>query len=270
MVMDHGQMSMPTTLTPHTEAQIARARQAAAQLDTPEKARAAGYRPRFGDVPLQGEHWSNPALVLAGTFDIDHPPILMFAPIQGKQQLLGVAYAYEVKADAPIPDGFDGAAQWHEHPALALPGKKLVMTHVWFIDSPNGVFAHDNPTLAFLERGIGYPPPGWLDAASMRKLALTLQLAHNRAPGTSRAINGPRSDSLVTVLMLERAQVDSMLPSLESARKADNRAAYRAIALAIGSKSDEIIAKVKQLPSDPVARAFFGRLIDEALGDGHH
>lgn len=270
MAMDHGAMAIPTAMTPHAKAQVERARQAAAQLDTPEKARAAGYRPRFGDVPLQGEHWTNPALVLAGTFDIDHPPILMFAPIHGVQQLLGVAYAYEVKADAAIPDGFDGAAQWHEHPALSLPGKKLVMTHVWFIDSPNGVFAHDNPTLAFLERGLTYPPPGWLDQTSMRKLALTLQLAQNRAPGSSRAINGPRNDSLVAVLMQERAQVDSLVPSLESARKAENRAAYRAIALTIGSKSDEIIATIKQLPSDPVARAFFGRLIDEALGDGHH
>jgi hypothetical protein len=270
MAMDHGTMSTPVALTSHAKAQVERARQAAAQLDTPEKARAAGYRPRFGDVPLQGEHWSNPALVLTGTFDIDHPPILMFAPIDGTQRLLGVAYAYEVRADAPTPDGFDGAAQWHEHPALALPGRKLVMTHVWFIDSPNGVFAHDNPTLAFLERGLGYPPPGWLDAASMRKLALTLQLAQKRAPGSSRAVDGLRNDSLIGVLLQERAEVDSLVPSLESARKAGNRGAYRAIALAIGGKSDQIIATVKQLPTDPIARAFFGRLIDEALGDDHH
>jgi hypothetical protein len=270
MQMDHGQMTPPAPLTAHARAQIARAKLAAEQLDTPEKARAAGYRPRFGDVPLQGEHWTNPALVLAGTFDIDHPPILMFAPINGTPHLLGVAYAYEVKADAPIPDGFDGAAQWHEHPALALPGKKLVMTHVWFVDSPNGAFAHDNPTLAFLERGIGYPPDGWLDPATLRQLALTLQLAANRPPGSSRAIQGPRNDSLVRVLLTERAEVDSMVPRLEAARTAGNRTGYEAMARSIGAKSDEIIATVKDLPTDPTARIFLGRLIDEALSDGHH
>jgi hypothetical protein len=174
MPMDHHDgMAMRAEPTQHARDQIAEARRVAAQLDTPEKARAAGYRPRFGDVPLQGEHFSNPQLVLAGTFDLEHPPILMFAPIGGEQKLIGVAYAYEVRQDEPVPDAFDGAAIWHEHPALSLPGKRLVMTHVWFVDSPNGPFAHDNPTLAFLERGIGYPPAGWLDAATVRKLAAT-------------------------------------------------------------------------------------------------
>ena len=128
MPMDHGQMAPPAPLTQHARDQIAEARKVASLLDTPDKARAAGYRPRFGDVPLQGEHWSNPQLVLAGKFDIEHPPILMFAPIGGAPKLIGVAYAYEVKEGEPTPDGFDGAAMWHEHPALALPGHRLVMT----------------------------------------------------------------------------------------------------------------------------------------------
>jgi hypothetical protein len=67
-----------------------------------------------------------------------------------------------------------------------------------------------------------------------------------------------------------RRWVSAALPSLELARKAENRDAYRAIALTVGSRSDEIIGTVKQLPTDPIARAFFGRLIDEALGDSHH
>lgn len=272
MQMDHSHMAMsaPAPLTQHARDQIVAAKRAAADLDTPEKARAAGYRPRFGDVPLQGEHWTNPQLVLAGTFDIDHPPILMFAPIGGTQRLLGVAYAYEVKADDPTPDGFDGAAMWHEHPALALPGKKLVMTHVWFVDSPNGVFAHDNPTLAFLERGITFPPDGWLAPDALRKLALTLQLAQRPLPSASRAFSGARNDSLVKVLEGERAEVDSMVPRLEAARKAGNKAAYQATATKIGAKSAEIIATVKQIPVDPIARLFFAKLIDEALSDDHH
>ena len=270
MTMDHSQMTMPAPLTQHVKDQIAAAKKAAADLDTPEKARAAGYRPRFGDVPLQGEHWTNPMLVLKGTFDIDHPPMLMFAPINGEQKLLGVAYAYAVRTGEATPDGFDGAAMWHEHPALALPGSRLVMTHVWFVDSPNGVFAHDNPTLAFLERGIPYPPRGWLDAPTVRKLALTLQLAQRPSAGASRAVSGPRNDSLVAVFAQERAEVDSMLPALEVARKAGNEAAYKAMALKIGGKADGIIATVKAIPTDPISRSLLSKLIDEALSDNHH
>jgi hypothetical protein len=266
MAMDH-HMAMPGSLSRLALDQIAEARRVAADYDTPEKARAAGYRPRFGNVPLQGEHFSNPQLVFTGTFDIEHPPILMFGSVNGEQKLIGVAYAYEVKDDAPAPDGFDGAAMWHEHPALSLPGRRLVMTHVWFVNSPNGPFAHDNPTLAFLERGIAYPPEGWLDAALTRRLALTLSLARRPAPGASRAITGPRNDSLVRVLTGERDEVDSLVPGLEVARQAGDRASYRRVAADIGAMADRIIATVKQIPADPLVRAFFGRLIDEALSE---
>ena len=209
-------------------------------------------------------------LVLAGTFDLEHPPILMFAPIGGAEKLIGVAYAYEVMQDEPVPDGFDGAAIWHEHPALSLPGRRLVMTHVWFVDSPNGPFAHDNPTLAFLERGIGYPPAGWLDAATVRKLALTLSLARARPPGSSRAIEGPRNDSIVGILAKQRDSVNALVPALEAARLAGKPSDYRKVAMQIGAKEDGIIATVKQIPTDPLSRAFFGRLIDEALTDHDH
>lgn len=270
MNMDHTHMAMPAPLTQHAKDQIATAKRVASDLDTPEKARAAGYRPRFGNVPLQGEHWTNPILVLKGEFDIEHPPMLMFAPINGEQKLLGVAYAYSVKTGEPTPDGFDGAAMWHEHPALALPGAKLVMTHVWFIDSPNGVFAHDNPTLAFLERSLTYPPDGWLDAPTLRKLALSLQLAQRPVPGASSAISGPRNDSALAVVIKERDAVDSMVPALEAARKAGNKTAYKAMAVRIGNKADAIIAAVKQVPTNPLSRALLAKLLDEALSGDHH
>lgn len=268
MPMDHHDpRAMPAAVTRHTLDQIAEAERVAAAFDTPEKARAAGYRPRFGDVPLQGEHYSNRRLVLAGTFDLEHPPILMFAPIDGREKLIGVAYAYEVKQGEPTPDGFDGAAMWHEHPALSLPGKRLVMTHVWFVPSPNGPFAHDNPMLAFLERDLDFPPDGWLDAPTLRKLALTLSLARPRTPGSGRAIVGPRNDSLVQLLIAERDTVNALVPSLAAARHAGKRSDYRMIAAQIGGRADKIIATVKQIPADSAGRAFFGRLLDEALSD---
>lgn len=265
----HDHMAMSGMLTAHAKDQVAQAERAAADLDTPEKARAAGYRPRFGDVPLQGEHWTNPQLVLAGTFDIAHPPTLMFAPIGGAQKLLGVAYTYAVNEGDSIPDGFDGAAMWHEHPALALPGKRLVMTHVWFVPSPDGVFAHDNTTLPFLERGLTYPPDGWLDATTVRHLALTLQLAKRSAPGASRVIDGLRNDSLVAILNRQRDAVDSMVPQLEAARRAGRKPAYQAVAIRIGSQAPALIATIKQIPADPISRAFLAKLMDEAFSDSH-
>lgn len=267
MTMDHGAMAMPAPLTQHARDQVAEAHRVALLLDTPEKARAAGYRPRFGDVPLQGEHWSNPQLVLTGTFDIEHPPILMFAPIDGAQQLIGVAYAYEVKQGEPTPDGFDGAAMWHEHPALALPGHRLVMTHVWFIDSPNGIFAHDNPRLAFLERGLPYPPAGWLDAATTRSLALALSLALHPIPTASRFGGTPHYDSVMTTLAVQRDSVDRMVTALSAARTANNTVAYRGLATAIGAEGVQIMTTVKNAPVDPMTRVLFARMLDEALSD---
>ncbi|HEY3934508.1 MAG TPA: hypothetical protein VGL65_07795 [Gemmatimonadales bacterium] len=269
MAMDHDQtMTMDRPLTQKAKDEIAEARRVASLLNTPEKARLAGYRPRFGDVPLQGIHWSNPALVLSGQFDVEHPPTLMFAPINGEQQLVGVAYTYEVKDGAPMPDGFDGAAMWHEHPALSLPGHRLVMTHVWFIDSPYGPFAHDNPELAFLERAMSYPPDGWLDAGTSRRLALGLSLANPQAPGTRRMNSGPRNDSLVRVLIGERDTVDVEAERLEAARVAGKKGEYQSLAAKIGRDGDSMLTTIKEMPADPVSRAIFSRLLDEALA-GH-
>ena len=74
----------------------------------------------------------------------------------------------------------------------------------------------------------------------------------------------------MAVFARERAEVDSMIPSLENARKAGNKAAYRSLAIKIGAKSGEIIATVKAIPTDSASRALLGKLIDEALSDNHH
>ena len=265
MAMDHGQMTAPARpLTAHVRDQIAAAHRAALLLDTPEKARAAGYRPRFGDVPLQGIHYSNPLLVLSGKFDIDHPPTLMFIPVDDTMQLVGVAYTYEIKDGNAVPDGFDGAAMWHEHPALSLPGHRLVMTHVWFVDSPNGPFAHDNPTLPFVERDMHYPPAGWLDAETTRNLALALSLAARQAPGGGRLNLGPRSDSAVNVLARERDTVGAQAQRLEALEQAGRKADYQRLAVTIGSETGALVATIKAIPSDSLNRAVLGRLIDES------
>jgi hypothetical protein len=90
---------------------------------------------------------------------------------------------------------------------------------------------------------------------------------HMAMPGASRAINGPRNDSLVQVPMGERDSANVLIPALEVAGRAGRRSDYREIVVQIGAKAAEIIATVKQIPTDPASRLFLGRLIDEALSD---
>jgi hypothetical protein len=270
--MDHGQMAMAGPLTARAKADIAEAQRVASAFDTPEKARAAGYSPRFGDVPLQGEHWVNSALVLSGTFDLEHPPILMFATINGVKTLMGSAYAYEVQQDAPAPDAFDGAAQWHEHLLLSLPGKRLVMTHVWFVPSPNGPFAHDNPTLAFIERGLPLPRQSWLDTATYRRLSLALSLGQwqIQQPGRGRRGMGlVQNDSALARLQAERDSMTALVPELQADQQSGNAKAYRGVTTEVIALGDRILATVKDVPQDPMVRMFWSQLIEEALGDHH-
>ncbi|HVM45792.1 MAG TPA: hypothetical protein VM582_07625 [Candidatus Thermoplasmatota archaeon] len=58
---------------------LAKARAAAASLDTPAKALAAGYRPDGTCIPGMGAHWMR-ADLLDTTFDPDAPEALLFVP----------------------------------------------------------------------------------------------------------------------------------------------------------------------------------------------
>ena len=142
-----GRAAIDSTLTEKARAQLEAARKATQPLGTPEAAKAAGYFPVFGNVPLQGEHYVRFDLVSTGTFDPEQPSVLMFAPVSGTPTLVGAAYAYQHPAGAPVPEGFDGSADvWHSHEELSrIAGKQLVMVHTWFVDAPGGPFARYNP-----------------------------------------------------------------------------------------------------------------------------
>lgn len=260
----HHDMVMP--LSAKADSQIAHAKEIAAAWSTPEAARAAGYLPRFGDVPLQGEHYTNRNLVLAGTFDLDHPPVLMFANIKGVETLVGAAYAYEVKADEPTPAGFDGDAdQWHEHPMLALPGKRLVMTHVWFIPSAGGPFAHDNPALPFLELGIPVPTEGWLDFEAYRRLGLALSLSQDQLAQRLRMVLAqyPEVQQRTTV---ERDSIRALVPQLVAMQRKGDATGYRRVAGEAGRHAATILDSWKNAPTNPVVRGILLKALDELFG----
>jgi hypothetical protein len=69
---------------------------------------------------------------------------------------------------------------------------------------------------------------------------------------------------------MQRDSVNALVTALEAARLAGKPSDYRRVAAQISAREDGIIATVKQIPADPVSRAFFGRLIDEALADHDH
>jgi len=142
--------------------EIAKVQRQLSSLSTPEAARAAGFTPALGDIPGMGVHYVNPARARDG-IDVDAPDHLLFATIDGKEQLVGAAYAFRDVPDThePIPFQSD-LAHWHDHPQFAAAGQTLHMLHIWFIPSSNGPFAGLNFWLPFRSAGIEPPSSCWM------------------------------------------------------------------------------------------------------------
>ena len=121
--------------------QLASLQQQNAAYNTPEAASAAGFMPVLGDVPGMGVHWVH-ASRMGDPVDVNAPDNLMFANIDGKDQLVGAAYTFFDVPDTDEPIPFDSElAKWHDHPQFAPEGQTLHMIHVWFVPSSNGPFA---------------------------------------------------------------------------------------------------------------------------------
>jgi hypothetical protein len=158
--------------------QIAKVQRSLEALSTPEAARAAGYAPALGDIPGMGVHYVSPERARDGV-KIDEPDHLLFATIDGKEQLVGAAYAFRDVPDTkePIPYQSD-LAHWHDHPQFAAQGQTLHMLHIWFIPSSNGPFAGLNFWLPFRAVGIQPPSSCWMadehDASRIQLVSFAL------------------------------------------------------------------------------------------------
>jgi hypothetical protein len=149
-------------------------------LSTPGAARAAGFRPTLGNIPTMGVHWVHSGRMGEG-LDIHRPDHLLFAPVDGQDRLVGVAYAFTDVADTDVPVPFESElAAWHDHPQFAAPGQTLHMLHVWFVPSSGGPFAGNNFWLPFRGAGIEPPSPCWMedeeDALRVQRVGMTLGL----------------------------------------------------------------------------------------------
>ena len=134
----------------------------------------------------------------------------MFSKIDGRDSLIGAAYAYfTAVADTIRPVIFDGAPPWHEHKDLGPPGGTLVMLHVWFVASPEGPFAGTNPNLPFWALGLAAP-----DSVRMRNAPFKA-----RVYGASLALSEVVDLSFMFPSLQERPDVQAIVvPRRDSIR----------------------------------------------------
>ena len=176
----------PWTGLPDTDReQVAALQQELAALSTPEAAKAAGFNPVLGDIPGMGVHYINITRAMRGkNLDVNIPDQLLFASIDGQDQLVGAAYSFTDVPDTDVPLPFDSElASWHDHPQFARNGQTLHMLHVWFVPSSNGPFAGLNFWLPYRTAGIEIPNPCWMadeaDADRIRNVSFALVPAQN-------------------------------------------------------------------------------------------
>lgn len=264
------QHTTPRITTTHAEMeQVTRVASRFANLDS---ARAAGFSPVFGWIPMMGTHWVNGTRMLEGRqFDIATPSQLMFSSVAGKDSLVGVAYAYFAPAgDTTRPASFAGNPPWHEHPDLAPVGTTLVMLHVWTVDSPDGPFAGRNPFLPYWAVRLTPPPAERLadPAVSLvvRKAALGLaEVADTTGMFPVIAKRPP----VHAVLSARRDSVRAIIPRLDVAQKARDWRAWDALAGDVARHWDAMRAAYLESAVNPTVNARMVKAMDEMVGAGH-
>ncbi len=140
------QANVPTaeSLSVSTIIQLARARRATARYKELARAEADGYVNI--DVSEEGEglHYVNFSLVDA-TFDPEHPEVLLYARLPGKNclELVAVEYVVPLALSSGPPAGFAGN---HDVWRQDSEGLGLWELNAWiWLHNPNGIFAFLNP-----------------------------------------------------------------------------------------------------------------------------
>lgn len=291
-----------------TDAVLAAARRAVAALGDTAAVRAAGYRPitelRIPDgLPFQGWHWRRvqPGDTMPNV-PLDRPAFIMFGPVNGVSQRVGVAYSALVPLAEPALQGLGGdpVAKWHDHfwcdSVAAVPGGFLVndpaacsarggvvqprrttMVHVWTdVPNPEGVYGHDNPALPFVAVGLGPPTAHDLhEAARMRATrALGLALAEtygSRLPVSNRVQRENRDSALTDSVAGRRAAIAALIPALKQAQTAGDRAAYDRVAGRAVAEWEALVALYQRMAATPQLRAQVERAHERMLAvSAHH
>jgi hypothetical protein len=169
---------------------VGAARAATARYRDIAVARADGYRRVGGELPSLGEHWVHNARALADTLDPAAPPILVYATIDGRATLAGVAYTRFLAATEAYPDFPRGIAHaWHDHNGdvddevlplghiagspsqMASTRLRIAVMHAWiWVANPGGLWASDNWGLPYAR--LGLPSDAGDGGADARALSL--------------------------------------------------------------------------------------------------
>lgn len=239
----------PDLPVPSPDSVVAIVQAATRSLPDTAAARAAGFAPLGRDgmldlTPVQGQHWVHRGRMRANTVALDAPPVLMYVPIEGSMQLVGVAFAERGRAGSPLPTTLAGVpASWHAHVpcgggamGFSLPPsaaacraqggqpapRRIAMVHVWLNQpSPDGPFAHMNPALPFLAAGVPLPAFHAPDAATRTATNETML-----ALGDTRDMQLP----LVRRIVKEATPADRAAIDESRARLREAAAAYGAVA----------------------------------------
>jgi len=290
------------------DAVLAAARRAVADLGDTAALRAAGYRPitesRIPDgLPFQGWHWRRlqPGDTLPEVA-LDRPSFVMFAPVNGVPRRIGVAYSAALLLEAPAIAGLGGdpAAKWHDHfwcegvpnvpggflvndrEACAARGgtlqpRRTTMVHVWTdIPNPEGVYGHDNPGLPFI--AVGLTPPAAHDlhdparARAVRALGLALAETYgSRMPVSNRVQRENRDSALADSVAGRRVAIAALIPALNQAQTAGDRAAYERVAARTVAEWEALLGLYKRMAPTPQLQAQVGRAHERVLTvSAHH
>jgi len=262
---------------------LAAARRAVVRLNDTAAARAAGYRPisEIGvpdKVPFQGEHWQLPFRDTTRDVALDRPSFLMFGPVNGELRRIGVAYSTLIPLEDPAPPGLGGdpTAKWHDHfwceNAPGTSGGFVVneqdqctsrggvvnplrvsMVHVWTdIDSPEGLYGHDNPSLPFVALGLTPPTNHEFHdhdrAREIRKLGFALGEVYDaRLPLTRRIERENTNAALADSLRHRRAVLAARVPELKKAES--DPTAYRQAAARVVAEWDAMLGLYERMAS---------------------
>lgn len=266
----------PQSLSAKAVAQIDTVRRAVAtRFADPRAAEDAGYQPVLGLVPLQGVHYVRPELIENGTFDLDEPPVLMYAPVSGKPKLVGVAYAYEHARSRPLPEGFDGPSDdWHAHDEFSRdPSEHIVMVHLWLTESPGGPFARYNTWLPYMAASLKRPSAAELNAPGKRgerarRFAFALAMA-THPPQLFDLMESRGGPDLARIAYPHRRALMAAVDSLTAAERRGDKPAYDRLMTSTVAHSDALMAAYRNSVRSPRAKEFIERTLDELMGLGH-
>ena len=257
------------------QAQIDSVRRAVARFADPQAAEDAGFQPVFGLVPLQGVHYVKPELVRNGSFELTQPSVLMYAPVNDKPTLVGVAYAYENPRSRPVPEGFDGPADdWHAHDELSRdPNDHIVMVHLWLTDAPGGPFARYNPYLPYMAASLKRPSAAELTAKTprgerARRFAFALAIA-THPPQLFDLLETRGGEQLTKAAFPHRRALMAVADTLELAEKRGDRATYERMVTSALAHTDALMAAYRGTVSSPRGREFIDKALNELMGIGH-